>query len=947
MMSFLKYTANYLINKHKSDFQNVVVLMPNRRSCLFLERELALLLSETSWLPQIISLNDWLNSKASLNKIDELLAILKLYNAFKQVYSEKNISFDEFYYTGQILLNDFNDIDSELVDAEKLFVNLHDLKEISEKFDIDKEFFNILSSYIRLFEKDLINDKTNDNEAIQSYIKIWQGLFKLYTAFRDDLIKNKHAYDGLLIRYFIENDFEKRTEINQEMYYIVGFNALSRAEETLFEMLQKKTEVSFLWEYDDEYIQNKQYSAGLYLRELIKKFPLPNDFNISTANLGNNSINILALPNEISMTKYAVSMLVDNDEKTALVLTDESLLPIVLSSLPDKVCKVNVTMGFPVKQTSTYSLIKQLFKLRQQIRNTNDKTWIPRNVWIELLYHPFIFDDAFVQNQIHFLIKENNDSSAFIDIKSYKFTKIINDSILLKLYDFCTEISNFSFLSLLLQLFQYLEIKLLNKNVDIADIQIEIQALRKIYNAFSVFNDVLHNNKIEITDKRLFYRLLHQILESLKIDLFGEPLDGLQVMGLMESRLLDFEKVFVLSLNDKIIPGDKFTPTFILYSLRKYFGLSTPEKREAIDAFHFYRLIQRSGQSYLFYSQFIGNDEVDKSPYLRQLLFNSKWNITEKIYNDKIGQSLQINAIEIDKKSLGEKWDSFLQNITKKGLSQNAISTFINCPLKFYFERIENLREEDLFPDDNIDKDFGLLFHEAINRLFNNKKIINKNDLKDIQSNIHTIVKQIFEEKYQYQWASILLLKEQLISLLKKFIETEEQEKSHFPCEIISIETDYNTCINNIKLFGRIDMIIKTNDEVYIIDFKTGSEKDVSLENLDELFTANSKLAYAFQLAFYCFLFAKKTLQNKNIFAENIYVKKYSGAYKNVLSLKTYEDGKKSVSKKVDFGKFLSDFEKLLADKLEELMDINRPFKQTTDVKNCEYCNFNLICRKK
>lgn len=946
MMSFLKYTANYLINKHKSHFQNVVVLMPNRRSCLFLERELALLLNETSWLPQIISLNDWLNSKASLNKIEELLAIVKLHHTFNQVYSEKNISFDEFYYTGQILLNDFNDIDSELVDAEKLFINLHDLKEISERFAFDDEFFNILSSYIHLFEKGLSIDKTDEDAAIKSYIKIWQGLFKLYKSYRSDLINNNYAYDGLLIRYFIENDLEKRTEINHEIYYITGFNALSRAEEKLFEMLQNKTIVSFLWEYDDEYIQNEQYSAGLYLRKLIKKFPLPNDFNLSTTNLGHNSINIYALPNEISMVKYAVSMLDDNDEKTAFVLTDESLLPIVLSSLPDKISKLNVTMGYPVKQTSTFSLINQLFKLRQQIRIRNDKTWIPRNIWIELLYHPFIFDDAKTQKQIYLLTKENNNSFAFIDIKSDKFNEVTNDSILSKLYVFCSETSNSSFLSLLLQLFQYLETKLLNKNIEMVEIQIEIQALRKIYNAFSLFNEMLHNNKIEITDKRLFHRLLNQILQSLKIDLFGEPLEGLQVMGLMESRLLDFEKVFVLSLNDKIIPGDKFTPTFILYSLRKYFGLSTHEKHEAIDAFHFYRLIQRSRKSYLFYSQFIGNDEVDKSPYLRQLLFNSKWNITEKIYNDKIGQSSQINSIEIDKKTLGEKWHFFLQNIYKKGLSRYDISSFIQCPLKFYFERIENLSDKDLFPDDNIDKDFGLLFHEAIKLLFNNRKIINKDDLNDIKLNIHTIVEQIFKEKYEYQWAQILLLKEQVFSLLIKFIEIEKNEKSHFPCEIISIEEEYKTYIKNIKIFGRIDMILKNYNGIYIIDFKTGSEKDLSFENLEELFSSNSKLEYAFQLALYSFLFSKKQTHAQKIFAENIYLRTYNEAYKNILSLKTKEEGKKAVLKIVDFSELLIDFEQYMVYKLDELLDINNPFKQTNDVKNCEYCNFKLICRK-
>ncbi len=948
MKSFLRYTATYLIEKHRSDFQNIVVLMPNRRSCLFLERELTSLLSETSWLPQIISLNDWLKSKASLNKIDELLAIVKLYNVFKNVYSNSNISFDEFYFTGQILLNDFNDIDAELVDAEKLFVNLQDLKEISDKFAFDQDFFIILSDYILLFEKDFSNNKSEQDSNIQSYIKIWQGLFQLYSAFRKDLINENQAYDGLLIRYFIENDVEKLKGLNNDKFYIVGFNALSRAEERLFEKLKTVTSVSFLWEYDNEYIDNEQYSAGLYLRKLIKKFPIPEDFKINTDNLGHSSVKVVALPNEISMAKYAVSQLSNNEQDIALVLADESLLPVILNSLPVNIGKVNVTMGFPIKQTVAYTFIKQLFKLRQQLRKSNNKIWIARNSWLELLYHPFLYDNESVQNQINFLIKDKTSSLTYIDLTSEKFIQVSNNQVLTKLYELCNDLTNVNFLELLLQLLHLLEIKLLDNHTDMVEIELEIQALRKVYNAFSTFKDLLDNNNIEIADSRLFDRLLNQILQNQKIDLFGEPLDGLQIMGLMESRLLDFEKVFLLSLNDKVIPGDKFTPTFILYSLRKYFGLSTPEKREAIDAFHFYRLIQRSQEAVLFYSQFIGSEEADKSPYIRQLLFNKKWNISEKYYNDKMGKSPENKSIEIDKKSLGNKWDNFIKSVKEKGFSQNAVSSFIQCPLKFYYERVENLKDDELFPEESLDKDLGLLFHEAVKLLFLNKKEVDIAELEKVKANINETVNQLFAQKYNFSWSQVLLLKEQLISMLDKFFEVELNKNSHFPCEIICLEKDIEAYINNIKLFGRVDMIIKNSGGVFVLDFKTGSEKDVSFDNIDNLFSTNSKLIYAFQLAFYAFLFSKNHENEKEIFAENIYIKTYAEAYKKVLSKKEKVENKKALQKSMlNFVLEKLEFENKIAEIIKNIIDVSQPFVQTTDTKNCEYCNFKLLCRKK
>jgi len=951
MTTFLSEVAHYIFKKYNTQFANVVVLMPNRRSCLYLEKELCSLLNQTSWLPQIISLNDWVNQHSSLQTADELLLISHLFKVFKNNYTNKSITFDEFYFTGQILLNDFNDIDAELVDAKKLYINLSDIKEISERFAFDDDFFKILKGYFQLFEK---QRKSIDEYGLDDYLKLWQGFYTLYEQFKKELITSKIAYDGLLTRYFIENEFSKLNNIKNNIFLVVGFNAINKAEKKIFEYLKEQTEVSFLWDYDEYYIKNEQFHAGEYLRNLLKNFPPPKDFVGSFCNFQKQQIKIYALPNEIVQAKYACQSLTANESTTGLILADESLLPVVLASLPENVTKVNVTMGFSVKYSATYSFIRQLFRLIQQIRFVHDDIWVPRVAWMELLYHPFLTEYKELRHQLDCLLNKNSNYQAYLSFKSSKIFQS-NSAVEQLLYAFFKNIEPLSFISQLLALLQFLEQQWLLKETLSINEEMEIQVLRKVYNGLGKFYELLKNNEIEINDKRLLLRLIQQIIQRQKIDLFGEPLEGLQIMGLMESRLIDFEKVLMLSLNESIIPGDKFIPTFILHSLRLFFGMSTPERREAIDAYHFYRLLQRSNESLLFYSQFIGNEEADKSPYVRQLLYNHDIHIQEFFIHDLITKSDIVEPIIVNKKDIGEEWQTFLNSLDNIQLSQAALATYIQCPLKYYFERIKKLSDAQLFPDENLDKKMGDIFHEALRKLFENYDFIEIKQLNEIEQKIPTVVDELVLKKFDLTWMQVLLMKEQLKNWLFKFIEVEKGENSHFPAKIIGFEKDLKENIilsdKKILLFGRADFIIERDDALYIIDFKTGSEKDVRFKDIEDLFNQNAKMAYAFQLAFYGYLYSVNRNLEKPLYLENIYIKKYDLPFKKVLSkLELIQETKgkmKSVFLPLNFNKnVVAEYEKYLKNKVNELFDENYPFTQTTDIHNCEYCNFNLICRK-
>ncbi|NSW44208.1 MAG: PD-(D/E)XK nuclease family protein [Bacteroidales bacterium] len=950
MTTFLSEVAHY-IYKYNTQFANVVVLMPNRRSCLYLEKELCNLLNHTSWLPQIISLNDWVNQHSSLQTADELLLISHLFKVFKNNYTNKTITFDEFYFTGQILLNDFNDLDAELVDAEKLFTNLADIKEISERFPFDDDFFNILKGYVQLLEK---QNKSKDEYGLDEYLKLWQGFYTLYEQFKKELILSKIAYDGLLTRYFVENEWSKLNHFKDNIFFVVGFNAVNKAEKKIFELLNHQTEVQFLWDYDEYYIKNEQFHAGEYLRNLLKSFPPPKDFVGSFDNFRKQQIKIHALPNEVVQAKYACQCLSSNEATTGLILADESLLPVVLASLPENVTKVNVTMGFSVKYSTTYSFIRQLFRLIQQIRFVHDDIWISRVTWMELLYHPFLAEYKELRHQLDSLLNKNSNYQAYLSFKNSSIFQS-NSAIEQLLYAFFKNIDHLTFIRQLLELLQFLEQKWLQKEKLSINEELEIQALRKVYNSLGKFYELLQQNEIEINDKRLLLRLIQQIIQRQKIDLFGEPLEGLQIMGLMESRLIDFEKVLVLSLNESVIPGEKFMPTFILHSLRLFFGMTTPERREAIDAYHFYRLLQRSKESLLFYSQFIGNDEADKSPYVRQLLFNTNISVEEFFIHDAIAKSDIVEPIIVNKKDIEEEWHTFLNSNDYIQLSQAALATYIQCPLKYYFERIKHLSDAQLFPDDNLDKKMGDIFHEALRKLFESYDFIEIKDLDQIQQKIPLVVDELVLKNFDLTWMQVLLMKEQLKNWLYKFIDVEKGENSHFPAKILGFEKDLNFNVQlsekKILLFGRADFIIERDDALYIIDFKTGGEKDVRFNHIEDLFNQNAKMVYAFQLAFYGYLYSMDKNFEKPLYLENIYIKKYDSPFKKVLSklelIQDVKGKKKPVFMPLNFNKnIVTEFEKYMINKINELFNENYPFIQTTDIQNCEYCNFNLICRK-
>lgn len=481
-----------------------------------------------------------------------------------------------------------------------------------------------------------------------------------------------------------------------------------------------------------------------------------------------------------------------------------------------------------------------------------------------------------------------------------------------------------------MQLLTDIEEDLKNTSENNSMLLLELEAVRNIYTKLYDINALFDQYKIEIRNIKFLISLITQILREVKIELEGEPLENIQIMGLMEGRLLDFDKVLILSLNNKIVPGNKYVPTFISYHFRKHFGLPTPDWREGLDAFHIYRLLQRSQDIHLLSSKFVGGEECDQSPYLLQLKYRG---VNIRNFSEKIGKSSQVNIHEISKDNITNKVNDYLHSY---GLSRHALSTYIQCPRKFYFRYIENLTDTKLFPDEVLQTQLGNLLHHAMKKLFSEfiNKEVSKDTLKNIQSKIEQKCDELLPNNYNIKE---LLLKEQLKSMLKKFFNVEINfQTSHFPAEILGIEQKLILQLNTVKLEGTIDLIIKNDKGIYIIDFKTGDKKNTTYNQIDELFEQNSKMEYAFQLAFYCYLYCNNFEDNKNVYGENIYLKIYSQA--NQYELKKSKET-------IDFRQEMEEFNKKIQEKITELKDDNT-FVLTADQKNCKYCDYQLICKR-
>ncbi|BAX80987.1 PD-(D/E)XK nuclease family protein [Labilibaculum antarcticum] len=956
MNSFLRELTGELYEKYGSNLSNCMLVFPNRRAGLFFSKYLNELIEQPVWAPKILTINDFFKTHSQLQTEDNLGLLFRLYKIYIQ-RMEVSESFDEFYHWGEMLLGDFDDLDKYRVNAKHLFQNLAEEKEIDNLFDyLTEEQIVAIQSFWSSFRPE------NYSEHQKEFVKLWENLYPIYSDFRDELQSEGLAYEGMASRKLVDELESGKINIKEDRVLFIGFNALNRCEKNLFDELKRQDKADFYWDYDESYLKNPFHEAGLFMRENIKRFPSPKT-NIRFDNIKNNKtkIEFVSLSSEVGQAKYAHAVVEEfctNSEyaleETAIVLADEELLLPVLHSIPKIAKNVNVTMGYPAKNTPVASLLRLVIDLQKSVKNSGGEVSFHHKQVLALLNHQYLNS---VNPELAHTITQDILTTNRIEVPQ---RLIKGDPVLEKLFSPVSSVEQFSIY--LLELLQgiYQKLETADEEKSLVD-KIEQEYIYHLFLAIKRLNSLLNQHKIDLKQDT-FYKILDKMIQSLSIPFEGEPLAGLQVMGILETRLLDFKKIVILSMNEGKLPKTGAANSFVPYHLRKGFGMPTIDHQDAIFAYYFYRLIQRVEDLKLLYStQSDGMRTGEMSRFLYQLKYESDFEIVENSpsYNISLQEAKPISVTKNERiqTRLNEYCgDSF------KSFSPSALNTYMNCSLSFYFKYLAGLKEPDVVLEEIDPPTFGNLFHSVLEELYKpfSGKTIQKEDLEGLRKN-KNLLDQVLKDAFRTIYFK--LKKDQpmeiggrnllIFDILKKFIDRILILDQKFaPFEIVSLEGKYKIQLpigekadRVVNISGLIDRVDKLGDAIRILDYKTG-KADLIFKDIASLFEkeGKNKNKAAFQTLLYC-LFYDENYKPDLAISPGIYSLKefFSDGFDCTLAQK---EGRGNAIRVDDYRMFKAEFVEGLKELLEEIFNQDIPFSQVENKDICRTCVYSEICHR-
>jgi hypothetical protein len=948
MQAFLAKTARYLLDRYGESTGEICIVLPNRRAGLFFRNHLAAQAGKTIWAPEVYAIEDFIARLCGLQPVDNITLLFELYRLYREEHGANAEPFDEFSKWAQVFIQDINEIDRYLVDARQLFGNLKNIKEI--------ESWSLSEEQLTDFQ--------------QRYLDFFQSLGGLYEKLKAGLLAKHQVYEGLAFRIVCEQLDEKIKLQGWKKIIFAGFNALNAAEERIMLSLKQRGLAEVLWDTDAYYLNDTRQEAGKFLRRLLPQFRKePGEETTWTEDLlstGKKEIHIIGAARNVVQAKVACRLLEELNlseeqlKRTALVLADENLLFPVLHSIPGYVENVNVTMGYPLKNTPLAGLTEILFSLheysRQFAKERKDNTArFYHKELIRLLSHPyikFLFAGSPFANRLKNAIIKRN----------YVFVSITELQAFLE----GEEQDAFDRLRQLLEPWKGPQDALKCFELVISWLRTRFQedrerstveteylfGFRKVYKRLQSLLDEYGY----ALDLKTFRSLAKQVIATSSLPFYGEPLAGLQVMGVLETRTLDFENVIMLSVNENVIPAARHQHSFIPFDLKRAFSLPTYQDKDAVFAYHFYRLLQRAKNIYLLY-----NTETDefgkgeKSRFITQLLYelprvNPSVTISEEIVvtgnaGEQHGPGLTIQKSKAILDALQQK--------AGKGFSPSALNTFRNCSMQFYFSHVAGLRETEEVEETIGADTLGTAVHEVLETLYRPflKKVIRAEDVKGMKLQAEALTRSVFLDLFtsrELDHGKNLLTLKVAHKFVGNFLDAEiaflqDLEKENRHLTILELEFPLEKSVQvgqqSIVLHGNADRIDSISGMVRVIDYKTGKAegKELKFGNWDQLIT-DPGLNKSFQLLMYAWLYAKDG--------------KAAGGHELVSGIITFRElsaGLKTVSaagaEALDAG-LLARFEESLVELLKKILDPEQPFTQTTDLEICGYCAFRAICNR-
>ena len=979
MTPFLQTVAQDIIQKVGPDLSQTVVVFPNKRAGLFFNKYLASQFNHPIWSPTYVTISDLFAKYSRLKKADNIYLVCKLYKIFASLTGSRE-SLDEFYFWGELLISDFDDADKNLVDITRLFTNLKDLHDLLDTSFLEPEQIKALKQF---FDNYSIERKTTIKER---FAVLWEKLGDIYQQFQEELIAEGLAYEGMLYRKVI--DSISTTDFTDEHYVIVGFNVLNKVEEKLFRTLQKTGKALFYWDYDTYYTTAPlacnppfKHEAGEFLLRNLKSFPneLPADC-FDHLNKPK-EITYISSPTENAQARYLPQWieLVKGLEhqvpayENAVVLCNESLLQPVMHAIPNQVEHVNITMGFPLAQTPVASYIEAVIELQTEGYNSKSGRFAYQQV-CNVLKHPYTrLQSPMVAILQRDLIKQNRFFPLPSELQQDEFTTTL----------FTPQHSHQALFEYLIQLLRLAsriyapqiaeeESEESTNNPYAKEDPLNQLYRESVFKSYLLINrllDLITSGNLEGISTHTLKILLRKVIRSSNIPFHGEPAIGLQIMGVLETRNLDFSNLLILSLNEGLLPKGEKDASFIPYNLRKAFGMTTVEHKNAVYAYYFYRLIQRAEHITLMYnSSTQGINRNEQSRFLLQL--QTEWPHPIHYYQLHAEQQMSPKReICIEKTpEMMQKLRLLYRNQGERTryLSPSALNTYLSCPLSFYFRYVMGMKEEEDVSSDIDQSVFGTLFHQAAEMIYKdlitNGKHIIASDLESLIRNIPLLkkyvdksFKKVFfkipeKEKCIYNGTQ-LINHHVLTTYLRNLLRTDFR---YAPFDMVGMEVpvfeDLNITADGntfpIRIGGIIDRMDLKGDILRIVDYKTGHAQDKhKFKDIDSLFLTDKKSrggGYVFQLFYYASIIAHQHPEQERILPVlNFVTKAASDNYDPCII-----EVNKSSQKVEDYRSYDKDFSEHLISLITEIFSQDIPFSQSENPQSCTYCPFSVLCRK-
>ncbi len=947
MTGFLEELARDLYARYGEDLSRRALLFPSRRARLFFVDALTRITARPMWQPAWCTIDELMSEVSGLQTGDRIRLITELYKVYSQFHSEP---FDKFYFWGEMLLTDFDTIDKYRIDASQLFRNLAEIKEIEADISyLTPVQLQLLGSFWSSLgpESDLSEEK-------RRFLALWKTLGPIYQAYRQRLSDLGIAYGGMVQRAAADRILAGDFAFPEPRQYVVaGFNALSECEKVLFRFLSTAAETDFYWDYDDYYKNAPEQEAGMFVRENIVSFP-------PRAELSHDN---MAQPKELSVVsavsnavqcKYAAEILREYarqqplDKRTAVVLTDENLLLPLLYALPEEAGKVNVTMGYPLKQSLAYTFVERFVELQARRRTKGEGCTFYHADVAGLLSHPYVAasDEVLTRTLAEEIVRERRISVDAVWLGRNELLRSI----------FAPAATWRELSDGLLGIIQ--TVARIPYRGDDARQRIEFLAV--ISEEIGKLRNSLEACDIDITAE-VYTSLLRRHLQTIRIPFEGEPLEGLQVMGILETRNLDFENVVILSMNDDNFPGNRMSQaSFVPYNLRAAFSLPTPEHHEGVYAYYFYRLIQRARRVHMLYCAHADEKSTgEPSRYVYQLDYESGHPVQRiEVGVDVNLASAQPIVVPKDEQVM-QCLERFVDPASPAALSPTAFFRYVACPLRFYFHSVARLKSDEEVSEEVDAPMFGTILHAAAQRLY--AAVVGQaHPGERLQQMLRSaevsaaVVGAINDHYLRDEHATVADYSGNLL-LVKDIVERYlrggiiRYDAAHDAFTTIGLEQEVAYAFPfatagrtlELKFAGIADRIDRLDDgTLRVVDYKTGAPH-LEFDGIESLFSGEGKqrLSNILQTLLYSMmLFRSRGCDARPAL---YYVRSmHRDDYAPDL------DDKQIGLRGASYSSYAVGFEQAVRAALAELYDPAVPFVQCEDADTCKFCDFNIICKR-